>query len=142
MYRVYEKEGQKAYGVKWVTYMDAAEMANKAETFKAAIGMRGSKRIMTVREVVDLVHSATEMDKAISIYFETEEGSGKEIKMSELGLSLYIEDVDAGCNNGQYPHYELQDSAGTVIKSGVTCKCRKGCHNTDAVADFEWAGSL
>ena len=53
---------------------------------------------------------------------------------------LEIEEIDdPGCNNGHYPAYKLT----YVYKgneheiSGSTCRCRKGCSNTDCVADLE-----
>ena len=54
------------------------------------------------------------------------------------GLSLWLEDMpDANCNGGKYPHYEIRDSHGKVLQSGVTCGCGRGCSGTDCIRD-DW----
>ena len=48
---------------------------------------------------------------------------------------LVIEELEnAGCNNGNYPKYEIQNEKGETIKKGITCNCHKGCSNTDNVS--------
>jgi hypothetical protein len=41
-----------------------------------------------------------------------------------------------GCNNGQYPRYWVLFK-GKVVREGITCRCGKGCSNTDCVRD-DW----
>lgn len=54
------------------------------------------------------------------------------------GLSLWIEDIDnPGCTNGHYPEYEIRTTSGEVVDSGVTCRCGRGCSNTDCIRD-DW----
>lgn len=58
---------------------------------------------------------------------------------------LYVERLQQpGCDNGQYPRYGIRDENGNVLQSGITCRCHKGCSNTDFVAydDVEWVGDL
>lgn len=58
-------------------------------------------------------------------------------------MKLYIENLqNAGCTNGQYPSYEVRDDAGNIVKVGKTCRCRKGCSNTDDVRAYDWHGEL
>lgn len=54
---------------------------------------------------------------------------------------LFIEEMEnAGCNNGNYPAYRIEDENGNVIQSGITCNCHRGCANTDDVYGAEMAG--
>ena len=49
-------------------------------------------------------------------------------------LNVEVEDLEnAGCNNGNYPHYEISyDNNGkTETIQGMTCGCLRGCSNTD-----------
>lgn len=39
---------------------------------------------------------------------------------------------DEGCNNGKYPQWEGTDAQGALL-CGNTCRCRRGCSNTDAI---------
>lgn len=54
------------------------------------------------------------------------------------GYTLWVECLEEpGCTNGHYPAYELRDSEGNVVLSGVTCRCGRGCSNTDCIRD-DW----
>ena len=54
------------------------------------------------------------------------------------GFSLWLEDMEnTGCSNGNYHGYEIRDSEGRAVRSGLTCGCGRGCANTDCVRD-DW----
>lgn len=56
----------------------------------------------------------------------------------QQGFSLWLEDLEnTGCSNGSYPRYEIRDSEGRVAQSGFTCRCGRGCANTDCIRD-DW----
>lgn len=51
-------------------------------------------------------------------------------------LNVEIEDLEnAGCNNGNYPHYKItyDNNGKTATIEGITCRCHKGCSNTDCI---------
>lgn len=62
--------------------------------------------------------------------------------MKKKNLFLAVDHLDnAGCNNGNYPSYEIVDSNGNVVGGGITCRCGRGCSNTDDVSELEfWRG--
>ena len=46
-------------------------------------------------------------------------------------IDFMIEELEnEGCNNGNYPHYAVKFNDGTMY-SGRTCRCGRGCSNTD-----------
>lgn len=54
------------------------------------------------------------------------------------GFSLWLEDLgQPDCSNGNYPGYEIRNSEGRVVQSGLTCRCGRGCANTDCIRD-DW----
>lgn len=56
------------------------------------------------------------------------------IKVKEIILD---EIENEGCNNGNYPHFEmLLDVDGrTMYYESNTCRCRKGCSNTSRLPE-------
>lgn len=58
----------------------------------------------------------------------------KNMKPTKLEVkTLEIENLEnAGCNNGNYPHYTSCTLGGHII-SGITCNCGRGCHGMDQV---------
>jgi hypothetical protein len=62
-----------------------------------------------------------------------------ECKMElKKGYTLEIEELEnAGCNNGNYPSYTVKDQNGTIVAQGVSCRCGRGCSETDCVVD-DW----
>lgn len=60
----------------------------------------------------------------------------------EPGYRLQLKDNysitdDATCGNGGSRNWRLLDREGTVVKSGDTCVCGRGCFNHDTIAD-DW----
>ena len=54
------------------------------------------------------------------------------------GLSMWVEDMEnAGCTNGNYPAYQIRTNSGEVVYAGQTCRCGRGCSNTDCIRD-DW----
>lgn len=48
-------------------------------------------------------------------------------------LTIKIENLHrAGCNNGNYPQYEIWEN-GKLVYSGFTCRCENGCSGTDSI---------
>ena len=44
--------------------------------------------------------------------------------------SVYVEEMEnAGCNNGNYPHVQIELSNGETLR-GYTCRCGRGCSET------------
>ena len=55
-------------------------------------------------------------------------------------LNVEVEDLEnAGCNNGNYPRYVItyDNNGKTETIEGITCRCRKGCSNTDCIEGIE-----
>jgi hypothetical protein len=51
-------------------------------------------------------------------------------------LVILNENMDSGCNNGNYPEWKLIDKrSGNIVESGITCGCGRGCSNTDCIRD-------
>lgn len=51
-------------------------------------------------------------------------------------IGIFIEKMEnEGCNNGNYPAYEIMFADGTT-RSGITCRCCKGCSGTDSLYDY------
>lgn len=49
-------------------------------------------------------------------------------------LNVEVENLkNAGCNNGNYPHYKItySNSGKTKTITGITFGCLRGCANTD-----------
>lgn len=52
--------------------------------------------------------------------------------------NLEIEYPDnAGCNNGVYPRWTGINAKTGQPMSGVTCRCGRGCANTDAIVRID-----
>lgn len=48
----------------------------------------------------------------------------------------YVEDIEnPGCNNGNYPMFVATALNGAKV-SGIVCRCRGGCSNTDTLAQI------
>lgn len=61
-------------------------------------------------------------------------------------LGVTVEAMEnAGCNNGNYPHVEIELSNGETLR-GYTCRCGRGCSNTwrlpDVGAQFDSTDEL
>lgn len=55
---------------------------------------------------------------------------------------VYVENLkNAGCNNGNYPKYEIR-TGDRVVKSGITCRCGAGCMGTDRTLNNPFGGWL
>lgn len=62
----------------------------------------------------------------------------KNMVILKPGLSLWMERLDnPGCTNGHYPAYQIRTESGDVVYAGVTCRCGRGCSNTDCIRD-DW----
>ena len=48
---------------------------------------------------------------------------------------IIIENIEAGCNNGNYPLYKIEFTNNEVIR-GKTCRCHRGCSNTDNILEY------
>lgn len=47
--------------------------------------------------------------------------------------NIEVEEMaNAGCNNGNYPHYTITFDNGKTYQ-GTTCACHRGCSNTDCL---------
>jgi hypothetical protein len=50
-------------------------------------------------------------------------------------LEIFFED-NSGCNNGNYPEWTAETLSGKKI-GGITCRCGRGCSNTDAIISIQ-----
>lgn len=55
----------------------------------------------------------------------------------ELRVEAFASEPAYSCAGGLRRMYEIVDSAGNIVTSGVTCGCGRGCCNYDCIRD-EW----
>ena len=55
----------------------------------------------------------------------------------ELRVEAFASEPGYSCAGGLRRRYDIVDSAGNIVASGITCGCGRGCCNYDCIRD-DW----